>query len=324
MRDIDLSVVIIGRNEGDKIGKCILSVKECLFDYYDYQIIYVDGNSTDNSIEFAKKYNVQVYKITKCKYLTASLGRYIGAINSQKKYILFLDGDMQLQLGWIEIAIGYLETNSIYSGVIGIRDDNYIQNGKIVGSKENVYDIHVLKEAEHFGGAILFRKSDLLQVGNYTPQIVANEEAELHSRLKKYDKKVIKIPYKMIKHFISVERKKFTLRKIIFNKRNLGIGQGIAHSILNNSFLYFLQRFKYLFLSILLDVLTIGLIFFGLQFFNYLYFLCAGGLQFILIIISIKFRKLHYYIIDKISEIFIIPGIISYRYKSDYEYIKIE
>ena len=46
---------------------------------------------------------------------------YIGAINSSKDYILFLDGDMELIEGWIEDAIQIIENYEEVAGIVGIR-----------------------------------------------------------------------------------------------------------------------------------------------------------------------------------------------------------
>ena len=48
----DVGVVIIGRNEGEKLCNCIESVK-----MVNRNIVYVDSRSTDGSLEFAKHWN---------------------------------------------------------------------------------------------------------------------------------------------------------------------------------------------------------------------------------------------------------------------------
>jgi len=52
-----IGFIIIGKNEGPKLVKCINSIKRTI-DHNgigEYEIIYVDSNSTDNSIELVNE-----------------------------------------------------------------------------------------------------------------------------------------------------------------------------------------------------------------------------------------------------------------------------
>ena len=51
----NIGIVIIGRNEGDRLRACFESIRE-----YSRLSVYVDSGSTDNSIEIANKYGICV------------------------------------------------------------------------------------------------------------------------------------------------------------------------------------------------------------------------------------------------------------------------
>ncbi|MEN9521637.1 MAG: hypothetical protein RL065_14, partial [Bacteroidota bacterium] len=51
----NVGLVIIGRNEGDRLRRCLLSVIE-----QTNNIIYVDSGSTDGSIQMAKSLGVEI------------------------------------------------------------------------------------------------------------------------------------------------------------------------------------------------------------------------------------------------------------------------
>ncbi|MDR3610265.1 MAG: glycosyltransferase [Ignavibacteriaceae bacterium] len=95
----NISFVIIGRNEGWKLDVSLKSVFDTLLlnNIADVsEVIYVDSNSTDNSIEIAKKYPLTlIIKVTD-KHINAAIGRNIGASYSKGDYLIFLDGDTQL------------------------------------------------------------------------------------------------------------------------------------------------------------------------------------------------------------------------------------
>ena len=62
-----ISFIIIGKNEGAKLKKCFTSIVKTINENNidAYEVIYVDSNSTDNSIDIAKKYNIiKIFKIT--------------------------------------------------------------------------------------------------------------------------------------------------------------------------------------------------------------------------------------------------------------------
>ena len=92
-----ISFIIIGKNEGRKLKNCIQSVLDTL-NYHSiskYEIIYVDSNSSDNSVDIASKFEItRIYKLT--GDLNAAIGRNLGASKSQGNILFFIDGDMEL------------------------------------------------------------------------------------------------------------------------------------------------------------------------------------------------------------------------------------
>lgn len=319
---LSVSVVIIGKNEEQNIVRCICSIEKALHNNFDYEIIYIDSDSSDNTINMIDSHNVKIFVIDKSERMTASKGRYVGALNSSKEYILFLDADMEVFEGWIETAIKVISNNPLYAGVIGIRNDIIFTDSNIISIKSNCYNIHKLKPTSHFGGALLIKTKDLMLAGNYCPNIIANEEAELHSRIMSKNKIVVEIPQEMINHYIPIEKTKNSINRILFGKRQLGVGQGCANAIRNKSLRSFILRFKFLFASIIIDVISLILLIYGVKFdLKFLYYVLM--LQLIQLVLNLIFRKWHFYIIDKIQSIYILPGILSYKHQVDVKYKRI-
>lgn len=115
-----ISFIIIGKNEGWKLKACLdaLSVVVCKDKIQDYEIIYVDSKSTDDSINVAKQYpKARVFLITgECN---AGVGRNIGGKEAKGDILCFLDGDMELQT---EVIPSLLDENNhlrypFYSGL---------------------------------------------------------------------------------------------------------------------------------------------------------------------------------------------------------------
>ena len=76
MRDIfsEIGVVIIGRNEGERLKRCISSIQE----QFDGPVVYVDSGSTDGSVEYTKKLGVDVIDLDMSIPFTMSRGRNSG------------------------------------------------------------------------------------------------------------------------------------------------------------------------------------------------------------------------------------------------------
>ncbi|WP_159785893.1 glycosyltransferase family A protein [Bacillus sp. N1-1] len=237
--NIELSIVIIGKNEEQNIGRCLESIESAMKNTtYNYEVIFVDSNSKDNTIKIASEFefkNFSIYKIINSNFYTASLARNIGCEKSCGKYILFLDADMVLHSGFIEIAIPKLFVKKHIGGIIGIRNDIVKNgNGNNVINK-NVYKTNVEKKATHFGGALLAKSSVIKKVGGYSGHLIASEEPELYIRLLSNGYFVKEINVDMIDHYDRKSNNKIKI-KALFSKRSSGIGQVIKESLINRNF----------------------------------------------------------------------------------------
>ena len=56
----DVSVVVIGRNEGERLRRCLQSVRQAQWDCLHWELIYVDSHSSDGSVATARQCGAQV------------------------------------------------------------------------------------------------------------------------------------------------------------------------------------------------------------------------------------------------------------------------
>jgi glycosyltransferase involved in cell wall biosynthesis len=80
-----ISVIILAKNEEKNIEKCIRSVKWCS------EIILIDDNSTDKTVEIARKYKAKIY--TRPLSGDFSAQRNFGMSKSTHDWVLFVDAD---------------------------------------------------------------------------------------------------------------------------------------------------------------------------------------------------------------------------------------
>lgn len=131
-----ISFIVIGRNEGWKLQKCLQSIHNIIKNdkILDYEIIYVDSQSTDGSVDLALSFDaVRVFRITgECN---AAIGRNVGAKESKGEVLFFLDGDMEIHSGFIPLVY---ENNKLkYPFVSGVLDEHLYDKDWIFIKKQD-------------------------------------------------------------------------------------------------------------------------------------------------------------------------------------------
>ena len=94
----EISIIIIGRNEAARIEACLRSVFASLDGCGDCEILYVDSASDDNTVEIAGQFPIRILQLRPTWRLSAAAGRFVGYHHSSGKYLLFVDGDTDLDL----------------------------------------------------------------------------------------------------------------------------------------------------------------------------------------------------------------------------------
>lgn len=89
---IDLSIIIVSYNTSDFLKECIESIRKNT-NNFNYEIIVVDNNSSDDSVEIIKKKFPQVLVIESRENLGFSKANNLGVEKSKGRYVLFLNPD---------------------------------------------------------------------------------------------------------------------------------------------------------------------------------------------------------------------------------------
>ena len=181
-----ISFVIIGKNEGERLEKSILSVLNVIkLDYIkESEIIYVDSNSSDDSLSIAKSMGVRTFLITgECN---AAIARNIGAKESKGDILFFLDGDMEILPGFLHNIIK--DGNMIYPFVSGIFDDvvynqewEYQHTSRRI--KLNEGDADLIEYTT--GGLFIIERALWEKVGGMDSRFTKSQDYDLGLRLAK-------------------------------------------------------------------------------------------------------------------------------------------
>lgn len=191
---MDLSVVIISRNEEAAIGACLQSLVEHTAGV-DTEIILVDSASTDRTVEIAGEYPVTIVRIEQCAELSPSAGRYLGTQQARGKYVFFLDGDMILIDGWLETALAQFKDES----VAAVAGSLY----RVFPGEDFTYDHknrYALGGVRYLAGSGVYRRDVLEQAGTFNPFVKGEEERELGFRILRLGYSILRLDVPMVFH----------------------------------------------------------------------------------------------------------------------------
>ena len=193
-----IGFVVIGKNEGERLKRCLRSLPSHV------NIVYVDSGSSDGSQEWASSEGYEVVVLDPRLKFTAARARNEGfkrlkAIDPQINYVHFVDGDCEIAPGWLNEAVSFLDNNSVYCAVFGRRRERFPDLSRYNYLCDLEWNVP-LGEARSFGGDVLIRSKALDMVGGYRDDLIAGEEPELCVRLRAEGWKIWRIDHEMTLH----------------------------------------------------------------------------------------------------------------------------
>ncbi len=178
-----ITVSIKTFNEAECIEKTIDSIRRQIGEY-PHKIIVADSLSTDNTQQLASDKGVMVVSLTEPTDRCCGVGHQLGYLHSEGEFILLMDGDMELEPGFIDHAVTFLQNNPTYAGVAGTVEMDDASNYEFTSRKQRINKIYPLGDSDHLGGGGLYRLSAIADIGYLTNRSLhAYEEAELGIRL---------------------------------------------------------------------------------------------------------------------------------------------
>jgi glycosyltransferase involved in cell wall biosynthesis len=199
-----LSIVIIGRNEGERLTRCLQSVNLARGGEGTTELIYVDSASTDGSPQVAADFGAQVI-VLHGGIQTAARARNAGWQRASAPYILFLDGDTLLHPQFIQTASKALESDPSIAAVWGHRRELHPERS-IYNRVLDLDWIYPAGDTDFCGGDVLMRRTALARVEGYDPGLIAGEEPELCRRLRALGSRIVHIDAPMTRHDLNMTR----------------------------------------------------------------------------------------------------------------------
>lgn len=201
-----VSIIITTKNEGKIIAILLDSIKKQT--YTKIEVILVDNNSTDNTIEIAKKFQkIKIHTFGPER----SAQRNYGAKISRGKYLFFLDADMELSSDVVKDCVEVFEKGRL-SGVV-IPEQSIATNfwGMVKAFERSFYGEKgdpITDAARFFSRKVFFR------VGGYDENITGPEDWDLPDRIREAGYKIGRSNSKIYHHeqnisLINLFKKKF-------------------------------------------------------------------------------------------------------------------
>lgn len=177
-----VSIVVIGRNEEEHLDAAFRSIQAIRFPREMIDLIYVDSESSDQSVAIAGKYSDRIV-VERSFYPTAARGRNRGLLEARGSVVHFMDGDMEIDPDYLKRAVEILNKKTIHA-VTGIvvekKSGESFLNGLISSAWD--YPPEGFTESTKAGGT--YRRAALLQINGYDERIRFGEETELGIRFR--------------------------------------------------------------------------------------------------------------------------------------------
>jgi len=200
-----VGVVAIGRNEGDRLRRCLDALPHGL-----RRAVYVDSASSDGSVDEARRRGVEVVELDMTIPFTAARARNAGLRRLRElcpdlRFVQLLDGDCVLDPGFIPAALSTMGVLPRAALVCGRRRE--------IAPEASVYNLladmewdGAPGEVASCGGDVLARMEALAEVGGYDDRIIAGEEPEMCARLRARGWTIQRIAQEMTRHDAAMTR----------------------------------------------------------------------------------------------------------------------
>ena len=231
----ELSVVLISRNQAWSIVRLMDSVIRETASVPSKEILLVDSASTDETVELAGAYPIRILRLQPEQPLSPAIGRYVGYKQAQGEYVLFLDGDTELVEGWLSHALRVIRETSkagaVTGHVINLPTAAIKEAAPLLREMQMRAPREVLWGSYGGGGAAMYRRTVLEEVGTFNPYLNSDEEPELGLRIRHAGYRILELDYPIVRHYNDAP---VAMSTVLGRRRRnflLGIGQGARYHL---------------------------------------------------------------------------------------------
>lgn len=167
-----VSVIVTTRNNHETLNACLASI--AAQDYPSIELIVVDNNSSDDTMEIARRYTKQVFS----KGPERSAQRNYAATKAKGEYLLIVDSDMELGQRVVSSCIAAVTRGGEVGGVI-IPEESFGE-GFWARCKQLERSYYIGQDA--IEAARFFPRDVFREIGGYSEEMTGGEDWDLSRR----------------------------------------------------------------------------------------------------------------------------------------------
>jgi GT2 family glycosyltransferase len=204
MTESSVGVVVIGRNEGERLRACLASLGGA------QARVYVDSGSTDGSTALARSLDFDVVELDMDQPFTAARARNTGIAWLLRHHpalavVQTVDGDCEVRPEWLAVAQADMAADPRRAAVFGRRRERRPDANAYHAACDDEWNVPV-GEVNSCGGDALLRIAALREVGGYNDLLIAGEEPEMCVRLRARGWRIWSNGQEMTLHDVAITR----------------------------------------------------------------------------------------------------------------------
>jgi glycosyltransferase involved in cell wall biosynthesis len=198
---VDTGIVVIGRNEGERLRRCLESVQG-----HGAALVYVDSGSIDGSPQLAAAMGAHVVELDRERPFTAARARNSGAAKLREiapdvTFVQFIDGDCELAPGWLGKAAAALAADPTLAIAFGRLRERHPEASPYNRLCDMEWEwIAQPGFSDVSGGIAMMRIAHFIDVGGFNPELIAGEEPDLCLRLRQRGHRILRLDAEMSTH----------------------------------------------------------------------------------------------------------------------------
>ena len=216
-----LGAVVIGRNEGTKLRRCLASVVGKAA-----PVVYVDSGSLDGSVGLARAARVEVVELDPAIPFTVARARNEGfvrlvQVDPSVELVQFIDADSEMVDTWFALALQAFAADSRCAAVCG-RLIERSSGRSIYGRLYSIMNDARLADPAVSNGIAMMRVAPFREMDGFVPWLVGSEDREISLRLGRAGWRVRRIDADMAVHEAGMETFGQWWRRRMMNGRSSG------------------------------------------------------------------------------------------------------
>ncbi len=198
-----VSIVIKALNEEAQIEASVRSALQALnrLDGSAGEVVLSDSRSTDATIARASAYPIRIVQLAQAAERRCGVGPQLGYTHTDSPFVYLMDGDMQLQAGFLPKALALLRARPELAGVGGQVLELNTEHLEYRARNEKPQAQTHNAEVDRLDGGGLYRRSAIESVGYLSDRnLHSYEEYELGLRLRERGWKLWRLPDTAVTH----------------------------------------------------------------------------------------------------------------------------